>query len=337
MINRTLPPAPPLDVRSFTRRELLAGIAGLLVASRAIAQQAPPPIPVRGLNHLHLTVSDLERSLEFYQRLFGMPLAGMQGVEADWKKPVVPMLAIGSGPEFISFAQGPGRLGGRDRIDHFGFGMDGFDAQRVIKALDAHGIKSNLRMRADSTPAVAELKFNDPDNVIVQIQDARYCGGAGALGSRCANRPAPSFAGPPPIPVRTLNHFTIAASDVPRAVAFYERVFGMREQYNQGTEADWQKKVVPIIGIGKGPQFLAFSAARDPGRIDHFCLGVDTFDSAEMVTRLAAHGVKASVRRRADSNPPSEELTFRDPDNILVQLQDVSYCGGEGKLGAKCR
>jgi catechol 2,3-dioxygenase-like lactoylglutathione lyase family enzyme len=336
MINRTLPPALPLDIRGFTRRELLAGIAGLLVAPRAMAQQAPP-IAVRGLNHLHLTVSNLERSLEFYQRLFGMPLAGMQGVEADWKKPVVPMLAIGSGPEFISFAEGRGRLGGRDRIDHFGFGMDGFDAERVVKALDAHGIKSTLRMRADSTPPVAELKFNDSDNIVVQIQDARYCGGSGALGSRCANKPAPVFAGPPPIPVRTLNHFTIAVSDVPRAVAFYERVFGMHEQYNQGTEADWQKKLIPVIGIGKGPQFLALSAARDPGRIDHFCLGVANFDSAEMVTRLAAHGVKASVRRRADSNPPSEELTFRDPDNILVQLQDVTYCGGEGKLGAKCR
>jgi catechol 2,3-dioxygenase-like lactoylglutathione lyase family enzyme len=328
-----------------TRRELIAALAGLLVAPRAIAQSAQargqspaaPPIPVRGLNHLHLTVSNLQRSLEFYQRLFGMPLAGMQGVEADWQKPVVPMLAIGSGPEFISFSQGEGRLAGRDRIDHFGFGMDGFDAARVVKLLESHGITSNVRMRADSTPPVAELKFNDPDNVIVQIQDRSYCGGSGALGSRCASKPAPSFPGPPPVPVRTLNHFTIVVADVPRAVSFYERVFGMRMQFNQGTEADWQKKVIPIVGIGNGPQFLAFAAGKDAGRIDHFCLGVERFDAAGMVTRLAAHGVKASVRKRADSNPPSEELTFRDPDNILVQLQDVTYCGGEGTLGERCR
>ena len=64
---------------------------------------------------------------------------------------------------------------------------------------------------------------------------------------------------------------------------------------------------------------------------------MEKFDAAAMVKRLAAHDVKASVRMRADSNPPSEELTFRDPDNILVQLQDVTYCGGEGKLGEKCR
>jgi len=37
-------------------------------------------------------------------------------------------------------------------------------------------------MRADSTPPVAELKFNDPDNVIVQIQDTSYCGGSGGTG-----------------------------------------------------------------------------------------------------------------------------------------------------------
>jgi catechol 2,3-dioxygenase-like lactoylglutathione lyase family enzyme len=321
----------------LSRRELLATLAGLVATGSVRAQPGPAPIPVRGLNHLHLTVSDLQRSLDFYQKLFGMPLAGMQGVEADWQKPVVPMLAIGSGPEFISFSQGAGRLGGRDRIDHFGFGMDGFDAARVVKLLEAHGIKSNVRMRADSTPPVAELKFNDPDNIIVQIQDTSYCGGSGALGSRCTNKAPSASGGPPPIAVRTLNHFTITVADVPRAVAFYQRVFGMRTQFSQGTEADWNKKVIPIVGIGKGPQFLAFAASKDAGRIDHFCLGVEQFDAADMVKRLAAHGVKAGVRKRADSDPPSEELTFRDPDNILVQLQDVTYCGGEGRLGERCR
>jgi catechol 2,3-dioxygenase-like lactoylglutathione lyase family enzyme len=328
--------ATSLEPAHLSRRDLLASLASLLVAPRALAQPGAPPIPVRGLNHLHLTVSDLPRSLEFYQKILGMPLAGMQGVEADWQKPVVPMLAIGSGPQFISFAQGPGRLGGRDRIDHFGFGMDGFNAGRVAKMLEAHGIKSAIRMRADSTPPVAELKFNDSDNTIVQIQDVSYCGGSGALGNRCSSKPAPAFPGPPPIAVRTLNHFTIIVANVERAVAFYQRVFGMRMQYYQGTEADWSKKVIPVIGFGSGPQFLAFAAGKDAGRIDHFCLGVDKFDSADMVKRLAAHGVKAGVRMRADSNPPSEEHTFRDPDNILVQLQDVSYCGGEGRLGERC-
>lgn len=321
----------------FSRRALLAWGTSVLLSPRLTAQSDPAPLAVRSLNHLHLIVSDLQRSLDFYQRVLGMPLAGMQGVEADWQKPVVPMLAIGSGPQFISFSQGAGRRGGRDRIDHFGFGMEGFDAVRVTQMLDAHALKSTVRMRADSTPPVAELKLNDPDNVIVQIQDIRYCGGTGALGDRCVNKPSQPGSGPPPIAVRSLNHFTIAVADVPRAVAFYQRVFGLSTQYRQGTEADWSRKVIPVLGLGRGPQFLAFSATKESGRIDHFCLGVDHFDSADVVRRLAAHGVKASVRMRADSNPPTEELMFRDPDNISVQLQDVSYCGGEGRLGDRCR
>lgn len=325
------------QIVDLSRRAFLAGVAGALAAPRVLAQSGPPPILVRGLNHFHLIVSDLQRSLDFYQRVLGMPLAGVQGVEADWKKPVVSMLAIGSGPQFISFSQGAGRREGRDRIDHFGFSMDGFNADRVAKMLEAHGLKSNIRMRADSTPPVAELKFNDPENVIVQIQDSTYCGGSGALGDRCTNTPAPKVSGPPPIVARTLNHFTIAVADAPRAVDFYKRVFGMREQYNQGTEADWNKKVLPVLGFGSGPQFLAFSTSKEPGRIDHFCLGVDNFDSADVVKRLAAHGIKAGVRLRKDSDPPTEELMFRDPDGISVQLQDVTYCGGEGKLGARCR
>ena len=30
------------------------------------------------------------------------------------------------------------------------------------------------------------------------------------------------------------------------------------------------------------------------------------------------------------------ELTFFDPDGIMVQVQDVSYCGGSGVLGERC-
>lgn len=321
-----------------SRREILLSLGAVAAApSRALAgfQTSARPLTMRTLNHVHLIVSNLQRSLEFYQRLFGMPLAGMQGAEADWKKPVVPMLAIGTGPQFISFSEGPGQAQGRDRIDHFGFGMAGFNAERVVKALAEHGVQGSVRMRADSTPPVAELKFRDPDDITVQIQDESYCGGSGVLGNRCNHQAALKASGPAPIMVRTLNHLTITVTDVERAVAFYQRVFGMPMQANQGTEADWNKKVIPALGIGGGPQFLAFS--RGPsGRLDHFCLGMDRFDSARVVKVLAEHGIKANVRLRADSQPPSEELMFADPDGIRVQIQDVSYCGGTGVLGNNC-
>ena len=30
------------------------------------------------------------------------------------------------------------------------------------------------------------------------------------------------------------------------------------------------------------------------------------------------------------------ELFFTDPDGIVIQLQDASYCGGAGRLGNVC-
>jgi catechol 2,3-dioxygenase-like lactoylglutathione lyase family enzyme len=159
----------------MNRRDLLLSVGAVMAAPARSAlmraqSRGAPAIHVRSLNHVHLVVSNLQRSLEFYQRVFGLPLAGMQGVEADWNKRVIPMLAIGAGPQFISFNEGPGRASGRDRIDHFGFGVNGFDAQRVIRMLAAHEIKGTIRMRADADPAVAELKYTDPDNIIVQIK-----------------------------------------------------------------------------------------------------------------------------------------------------------------------
>jgi catechol 2,3-dioxygenase-like lactoylglutathione lyase family enzyme len=154
---------------------------------------------------------------------------------------------------------------------------------------------------------------------------ARPAGGAAAQ----------QTAAPAPIRVRTMNHVTLSVSDVQRSVEFYQRVLGLPLVTTQGTERDWDAPAVPVLGIGDGPQFIALSRGDRP-HINHYCLGMEGFDAAEIVARLAEHGIEARVRMRADSDPPAEELMFNDPDGIPVQIQDVSYCGGSGKLGDLC-
>ena len=138
-----------------------------------------------------------------------------------------------------------------------------------------------------------------------------------------------------PIRVSTMNHVTLSVSDVQRSVEFYQRVLGLPLVTTQGTERDWDAPAVPVLGIGDGPQSIALSRGARP-HINHYCLGMEGFDAAEIVARLAEHGIEARVRMRADSDPPAEELMFNDPDGIPVQIQDVSYCGGSGKLGDLC-
>ena len=153
--------------------------------------------------------------------------------------------------------------------------------------------------------------------------------------SRAASAAATTVQTAAPIPVTTMNHITLTVSDVQRSVDFYQRVLGLPLVTNQGNERDWNANAVPVLGVGNGPQFIAFSQGDRP-HINHYCLGMAEFDAQDVVQRLAAHGIEARVRMRADSDPPAEELMFSDPDGIPVQLQHQDYCGGSGKLGDLC-
>jgi len=159
----------------------------------------------------------------------------------------------------------------------------------------------------------------------------------------------------PPIPVRALNHMTLAVSDPKRSVDFYQGLFGMPIQARQGATT--------LLRIGAGPQFLALSAAGAgaPPAINHFCLTVEGFNVDRILGALAARGItrsdiagatnaggggsnagpmKARVRMRGPeaggAKEGTPELYFGDPDGIVVQLQDTSYCGGAGPLGSVC-
>ncbi len=156
-----------------------------------------------------------------------------------------------------------------------------------------------------------------------------------ALTALAAARPAAAAQGAAPLRVQTMNHVTIVVSDLQRSQEFYQRVLGMPLVTTQGTERDWDAPTVPVLGIGGGPEFIALSQGDRP-HINHFCLGMENFDASEAAAQLAAHGIEARIRMRADTDPPAEELMFSDPDGIPVQLQDVGYCGGSGELGDLC-
>lgn len=139
----------------------------------------------------------------------------------------------------------------------------------------------------------------------------------------------------PAIRVRALNHCGVGVADVKRSIDFYQGLFGMPAQFRSGTTT--------MLRVGAGPQFLSIAPAGGGARpnISHFCLGVAGFSVDSTVAALAAHGVmkgeqtgpmKVSVSQRDGSS----DLLFGDPDGIVCQLQDVTYCGGSGPLGNRC-
>src|SRR4051812_22371777 len=86
------------DGGQISRRTFVASLTALLVTRQGVEAQpgAPPPIAVEHINHVSLRVSDVKRSTEWYQRVFGLPVQTYQGN--------VPVLRIGSGPQFVALA-----------------------------------------------------------------------------------------------------------------------------------------------------------------------------------------------------------------------------------------
>ena len=80
-----------------SRRVFLGALAALTVSPRSLAQGGPP-IPITGINHMTLSVSDPGRSLEWYQGLFGMPIAARQANTV--------VLRVGADPQFMAIGGG---------------------------------------------------------------------------------------------------------------------------------------------------------------------------------------------------------------------------------------
>src|SRR5579871_93864 len=150
----------------MTRRQaVLAGLPALAWRQRAGAQTNAPPIRVRTLSHMTVTVSDRTRSLEFYQGLFGLPVQHRQDVSTG--------LRIGPGLQYISLAQGGPNA--KPAIAHFCMTVDGFTVDGITKALADHGVtkdnpgpmKTWVRTRGPNAgggpEGTPELYLGDPD------------------------------------------------------------------------------------------------------------------------------------------------------------------------------
>jgi catechol 2,3-dioxygenase-like lactoylglutathione lyase family enzyme len=341
----------------ISRRHLLFSLPGLALAPRVFAQEGQPPIRVHALNHMTLAVSDPKRTIDFYQGLFGMPVQARQGATT--------LLRMGSGPQFLAVSAAAPNTA--PAINHYCLSVDGFNADRIVKVLTDRGLtksdengamKVRVRMRGpdaggakEGTP---ELYVGDPDGIVVQLQDASYCGGAGVLGNVCA---APERAPKPGLlAVRDLSHFTIFSTDAQRSNRFYQDLFGFSIRSYQGPTA-------PTLAVGPTVQFLMFTGGGGPARggapprpasINHVCMNMDAFNPDQVLKALESYDVKpregaqgpvgplrhyVSMRMENRGGAPegTPELYFTDPDGLLIQLQDVKYCGGSGYLGDVCR
>jgi catechol 2,3-dioxygenase-like lactoylglutathione lyase family enzyme len=330
---------------NLTRRELLLTLPSLALVPRAFAQTRPQ-IQLKGFNHFKLLVTDVKRSVDFYQSLFGMPIQARQGSTV--------VLRMGTGPQFIAIAPAGSAA---PSISQMGLAVENFNADRLAGILAQHGFTRSdaegpMKMQLKTREGTPELFLQDLDGIRIQLQDVSYCGGSGPLGNVCSKiEPSPKK---PLLAVKEISHFTNSMSDAAKANEFYQNLFGLHVRSKQGAALG--------LGVGPGIGFVMFTgggggarggaaAAPRVASIGHVCMNLPNFNVESIQKTLATVGItprgeaqggptgplKTYISMRMPNRGGAEggtpELYFTDPDGLAIQLQDVTYCGGGGYLG----
>ena len=137
----------------LTRRQLVQGL--FLGAAPSVLQAPRTALRARSLDHVAIVVSDLARSRDFYEKLFGnvMPTRpdGMQL-----------QLPFGMRSHLNLNADG-GKVG----LDHFAVAVEGFAVEGAIASVKRALPGTKIETAADS------ISLIDPDGVRIQIEPVR--------------------------------------------------------------------------------------------------------------------------------------------------------------------
>ena len=140
---------------ALSRRDLVQGLAMLAAAGGAAQAQDAGGTGIKGtkIDHVSIQVTDLPRSVAFYQQLFGFTV-----VSEDKPNEIV---RLGTGKALVSLHhKSPTGL-----VDHFAIGVEKFNKEAVTRELKARGITPE-----DNLDAGFHIK--DPEGISVQIVGA---------------------------------------------------------------------------------------------------------------------------------------------------------------------
>ena len=134
---------------SLNRRDLVAGLA--LLAAGGTASAAPDEIAFNDANidHVSIRVADLQRSIAFYQKMFGFSVVSRADPE---------IVRLGNGKILISLNRG----GPGGTIDHFAIGIARFNNEAGARYVSQRGATP---LQGD----YAGFHIKDPDGINVQI------------------------------------------------------------------------------------------------------------------------------------------------------------------------
>jgi catechol 2,3-dioxygenase len=294
----------------------------------------------RRLAHGNFFVSDVETSLDFYERVCGLTLV--------FREPGIKAVFLSNGNSHHDVAlmgvsnaarigrdgqvQVPKGRGTSPGLNHLGFEM-ATEAALVAAYQRAVAAGLPLHRTADHQIAHSVYLFDPEGNYLEMYADATrdWRGIYQAVGDELLTGVWDPDAAPPneePLydpdpsyarvddavlhPIRT-SRATFAVRDLPRAISFYTEVVGLR--LRGGGAGDGYAVLGGALG---GPDIGLISARGDlaPG-LHHFGLELASDELAEAEDRLAAQGVAVTTRIETAAK---RSVVITDPDGIRLEF-----------------
>jgi glyoxylase I family protein len=135
---------------SLSRRDLVRGLALLAASGTAAVAQEDLNFKAATIDHVSLQVADLQRSVDFYQKMFGFSVVSQEQARS--------IMRLGNTRTLVSLnRESPAGI-----VDHFAIGIPRFNrdaAARYVKERGATPLEGNF----------AGFHVKDPDGIRVQI------------------------------------------------------------------------------------------------------------------------------------------------------------------------
>ena len=264
-----------------TRRQALAALASGAIAGRALAATGDA-LHFAALDHVALSVTDVDKSVAFYARVFGNTVLKDDRSTRRYLK---------LGPCYAAIAN-PARGQPAQRVDHICAGIEGFQMAEAKAFLQTRGMSPR--------ESSVGLFVADPDGIQVQLFTIDSWKELAATAS-----PESIPASTPIFHPTGLDHLLLRVTDPDKSAAFYAKIFGpVTSRANNRT---W-------FQVGKSRIGLIAADASHPVGVDHFCVSAERFDYNAVARKLEENGGKVQPPEVAGAPE------FRDPENILVQV-----------------
>ena len=109
----------------------------------------------------------------------------------------------------------------------------------------------------------------------------------------------------PGIKAARIDHVSIQVNDLPRSIAFYQKMFGLTVVSEDAPNE--------IVRLGAGKVLVSLHHKSPTGLVDHFAIGVEKFNKESVTRELKERGATAEDNLDAGFH-------IKDPEGISVQI-----------------